>query len=77
MALHRLTTIALGVPVVAPVTAGNFSEYYADLDCIVDDQSWKPGVWDGYKSLYNWGPPVPPSFLSPDDLAEVMAGAHA
>jgi catechol 2,3-dioxygenase-like lactoylglutathione lyase family enzyme len=57
--------------------AGNFSEYYADLDCILDDQLWKPGVWDGAKSLYNWGPPVPPSFLSPDDLAELMAGAHA
>lgn len=57
--------------------AGNFTEYYADLDCIVDDQLWKPGVWDGMHSLYNWGPPVPPSFLAPDDLAELMAGAHA
>jgi catechol 2,3-dioxygenase-like lactoylglutathione lyase family enzyme len=57
--------------------AGNFSEYYADLDCILDDQLWKPGVWDGAKSLYNWGPPVPPSFLAPDDLAELMASAHA
>lgn len=56
--------------------AGNFSEYYADLDCILDDQLWQPGVWDGAKSLYSWGPPVPPSFLAPDDLAELMAGAH-
>jgi len=54
--------------------AGNFSEYYADLDCIVDDELWTPGVWEGAKSLYTWGPPVPPSFLSPDDLAELMAG---
>ena len=23
--------------------AGNFSEYYADMDCIVDDQLWTPG----------------------------------
>jgi hypothetical protein len=23
--------------------AGNFSEYYADMDCIIDDQLWKPG----------------------------------
>ncbi|HEX3387600.1 MAG TPA: hypothetical protein VHT94_01040, partial [Streptosporangiaceae bacterium] len=22
--------------------AGNFSEYYADMDCIVDDQLWTP-----------------------------------
>jgi catechol 2,3-dioxygenase-like lactoylglutathione lyase family enzyme len=57
--------------------AGNFTEYYADLDCIVDDQLWKPEVWEGAKSLYNWGPPPPPSFLAPDDLAELMAGAHA
>jgi catechol 2,3-dioxygenase-like lactoylglutathione lyase family enzyme len=57
--------------------AGNFTEYYADLDCIVDDELWKPGVWDGVQGLYSWGPPVPPSFLSPDDLAELMAGAHA
>jgi catechol 2,3-dioxygenase-like lactoylglutathione lyase family enzyme len=56
--------------------AGNFTELYADLDCIVDDQLWAPGVWDGAKSLYNWGPPVPPSFLAPDDLAELMAGGH-
>src|SRR3984893_3415058 len=53
--------------------AGNFTEYYADLDCIIDDQLWKPGVWDGARSLYSWGPPVPPSFLAPDDLAELMA----
>src|SRR6185437_8650579 len=24
--------------------AGNFSEYYSDLDCIVDDALWKPGA---------------------------------
>lgn len=57
--------------------AGNFTEYYADLDCILDDQLWTPGVWEGAKGLYSWGPPVPPSFLSPDDLAELMAGLHA
>ena len=56
--------------------AGNFSEYYADLDCIVDDQLWKPEVWDGPRSLYVWGPPPPPSFLAPEDLGALMAGAH-
>ena len=56
--------------------AGNFTEYYADLDCIVDDQLWEPGVWDGPKSLATWGPPPPPSFLAPDDLGELMAAAH-
>ncbi len=57
--------------------AGNFSEYYSDLDCIVDDALWTPGVWEGAKGLYNWGPPPPPSFLAPDDLAALMTGAHS
>jgi catechol 2,3-dioxygenase-like lactoylglutathione lyase family enzyme len=57
--------------------AGNFTEYYSDLDCIVDDALWQPGVWEGARGLYNWGPPPPPSFLAPDDLAALMTGAHA
>jgi catechol 2,3-dioxygenase-like lactoylglutathione lyase family enzyme len=56
--------------------AGTFSEYYADLDCIVEDALWKPGVWEGAKSLWAWGPPPPPSFLEPEDLAALMTGAH-
>jgi catechol 2,3-dioxygenase-like lactoylglutathione lyase family enzyme len=56
--------------------AGNFSEYYADMDCIVDDQLWDPEVWNDIRALYSWGPPVPGSFLAPDDLAELMAAAH-
>jgi catechol 2,3-dioxygenase-like lactoylglutathione lyase family enzyme len=57
--------------------AGNFSEYSSDIDCIVDDALWKPEVWEGARAMYEWGPPPPPSFLAPDDLAELMAGAHA
>jgi len=57
--------------------AGNFSEYYADLDCIVDDELWTPVEFDGPKSLYSWGPPVPASFLAPDDLVEMMRQRHA
>ncbi|MDX6743958.1 VOC family protein [Actinocorallia sp. A-T 12471] len=56
--------------------AGNFSEYYSDLDCIVDDALWKPGIWEGAKSLFAWGAPPPPSFLAPEDLAALMTGAH-
>jgi catechol 2,3-dioxygenase-like lactoylglutathione lyase family enzyme len=56
--------------------AGNFSEYYADMDCIVDDQLWSPEVWNDIRALYSWGPPVPGSFLAPDDLAELMAASH-
>lgn len=57
--------------------AGNFSEYYSDIDCIVDEALWKPGIWEGARALYNWGPPPPPSFLMPDDLAALMTGAHS
>ncbi len=49
--------------------AGNFSEYYSDVDCIVDDQLWTLETLEGAKGLFNWGPPPPPSFLAPDDLA--------
>ncbi|MFJ4771111.1 VOC family protein [Streptomyces uncialis] len=56
--------------------AGTFSEYYSDLDCIVDDALWKPSEWEGAKALLAWGPPPPPSFLAPEDLAELMTGAH-
>jgi hypothetical protein len=30
--------------------------------------------WD--ELAYNWGPPPPPSFISPDDLAGLMVGVH-
>ena len=56
--------------------AGNFSEYYSDLDCIVDDALWTPRTWEGMRGLYNWGPPPPPSFLAPEDLAGLMTGVH-
>jgi hypothetical protein len=36
-----------------------------------------PREWGGIHSLYNWGPPPPPSFLNPEDLAELMTGSHS
>jgi catechol 2,3-dioxygenase-like lactoylglutathione lyase family enzyme len=57
--------------------AGNFSEYYSDMDCIVDDQLWTPEDLEGARGLFSWGPPPPPSFLHPDDLAAMMTGAHS
>jgi catechol 2,3-dioxygenase-like lactoylglutathione lyase family enzyme len=56
--------------------AGNFSEYYSDLDTIVSDGLWQPSVVDAARSLYNWGPPLPPSFIEPEDLAELMTASH-
>jgi hypothetical protein len=57
--------------------AGNFSEYYSDLDCIVDDYLWTPETFEGAQGLFNWGPPPPPSFLAPDDLGALMTGLHS
>jgi catechol 2,3-dioxygenase-like lactoylglutathione lyase family enzyme len=57
--------------------AGTFSEYYADMDCIVDDQLWTPEDLEGARGLFAWGPPPPASFLHPDDLAAMMTGAHS
>jgi catechol 2,3-dioxygenase-like lactoylglutathione lyase family enzyme len=55
--------------------AGNFSEYYSDMDCIIDDQLWTPEDLEGARGLFAWGPPPPPSFLHPEDLAAMMTGA--
>jgi catechol 2,3-dioxygenase-like lactoylglutathione lyase family enzyme len=57
--------------------SGTFSEYYSDLDCIPEDQIWTPETFEGARGLFNWGPPPPPSFLNPDDLADLMAGSHS
>jgi hypothetical protein len=27
--------------------------------------------------LFNWGPPPPPSFIHPEDLAALMTGVHS
>jgi catechol 2,3-dioxygenase-like lactoylglutathione lyase family enzyme len=56
--------------------AGNFSEYFSDMDANLDDQLWSPEVFEGREGLYSWGPPPPPSFLHPDDLADLMIGSH-
>jgi catechol 2,3-dioxygenase-like lactoylglutathione lyase family enzyme len=57
--------------------AGNFSEYYSDMDIITEDQLWARGTWEpSLRSLYAWGPDVPPSMLQPDDLADLMAASH-
>jgi hypothetical protein len=57
--------------------AGNFSEYYADMDCIPEDEIWTPEVFEGAQGLFSWGPPPPPSFLEPEDLAALMTGNHS
>jgi catechol 2,3-dioxygenase-like lactoylglutathione lyase family enzyme len=55
--------------------AGNFAEYYADLDQIPDDDVWLARTWEPEKSLYAWGPSVPKAFVEPTDLPELIAAA--
>ncbi|CNF87363.1 2%2C3-dihydroxybiphenyl 1%2C2-dioxygenase [Mycobacterium tuberculosis] len=57
--------------------AGNFSEYYSDMDCIIDDSLWDPESVEGARGLFRWGPPPPPSMINPEDVAAHMAGAHS
>jgi len=48
--------------------AGNFVEYYSDLDVIVDEEAWKVRATSGVDGLAAWAPPVPATFLMPEDL---------
>lgn len=57
--------------------AGNFAEYYADLDQIPDDDVWVARTWEPDKSLYAWGPNVPQAFVQPPDLDDLIAAAGA
>ncbi|KXO92657.1 dioxygenase [Tsukamurella tyrosinosolvens] len=57
--------------------AGNFSEYYSDMDCVPEDELWTPEDLEGARGLFRWGPPPPPSFLAPEDLAAMMTGTHS
>lgn len=56
--------------------AGTFSEYYADMDQITDDDMWTPEMCEGKSGLYNWGPALPPTFMAPSDIAELIAAQN-
>ena len=49
--------------------AGAFAEYTSDLDVITEDEMWKVAASVQVHPLAAWGPPVPRSFLAPDDIA--------
>jgi catechol 2,3-dioxygenase-like lactoylglutathione lyase family enzyme len=55
--------------------AGNFVEYYSDMDVIADDATWTPGAFGGEHSIAAWGPTLPPAFLAPEDMAALMGAA--
>jgi hypothetical protein len=48
--------------------AGNFAEYSSDLDVIVDEEAWAVSASTVAHPLAAWGPPVPASFLAPEDI---------
>jgi catechol 2,3-dioxygenase-like lactoylglutathione lyase family enzyme len=54
--------------------AGNFAEYSSDLDVIADDEAWKVAASTSAHPLAAWGPPVPRSFLAPDDVVALAQG---
>jgi hypothetical protein len=56
--------------------AGNFFEFFADMDRILDDQAWEIRTdWDLSDSWSAWGDKDQPEvFFVPDDLDELVAG---
>jgi catechol 2,3-dioxygenase-like lactoylglutathione lyase family enzyme len=55
--------------------AGHICEYYSDMDHILNDELWNPGVIDVSKAATVWGPsPMPSAMMQPDDIAELVAG---
>lgn len=56
--------------------AGNYAEYYSDLDIITEALRWEERTWGARESIAAWGPKHPRDFFRPDDVAElVMKGA--
>ena len=53
--------------------SGTFVEYTADIDRISAQDLYRPKDWQGHEFLYSFGPPTPPEFLEPADLADLVA----
>lgn len=54
--------------------AGNFAEYSSDLDVIADAEAWKVASSLPAHGLAAWAPPVPASFLAPEDIMALARG---
>ena len=78
MSLYGLLAVIIGVPNVHETAASyaDFSEYYGDMDRIIDDQLWTPGELEGARGLFALGAAAP-SFLHSEDLAAMMTGARS
>ncbi len=53
--------------------SGTFVEYTADIDRISAQDLYRPKDWQGHEFLYSFGPPTPPEFLEPADMADLIA----
>jgi len=51
---------------------GTYVEYTADIDRITAQDLYRPKQWEGRELLYAFGPAVPPEFLEPADLAQLI-----
>ena len=49
-------------------------QYASGLDAIVDEEAWKVAAFSDAHPLAASGPPVPRSFLAPDDIAALARG---
>jgi catechol 2,3-dioxygenase-like lactoylglutathione lyase family enzyme len=54
---------------------GTFVEYTADIDRISAQDMYRPKDWQGHEFLYAFGPPPPPEFLEPADMADLIAAS--
>ena len=50
------------------------TRYIAYDDVIVDDEAWRIAASSSAHPLAAWGPPVPASFLAPEDVVALARG---
>lgn len=54
---------------------GTYIEYTSDIDRISEQDKYRPKDWQGHEFLYSFGPPPPPEFLEPADMADLIASS--
>jgi len=54
---------------------GTYIEYTSDIDRISEQDKYRPKQWQGHEYLYSFGPPPPPEFLEPADMADLIASS--
>jgi catechol-2,3-dioxygenase len=57
--------------------AGNFSEYYSDMDCIPEDEIWTPETFEGRPRTLQLGTTPTPLLPRTRRPRRLMTGTHA